>query len=181
MEEQGPLERIHQEYTNIQQQYSNIMIASLLNAHIATINSERQAFWLLFTAMLLANALLYGFFLQLQAPMTLQVIFAVGLGWALCTAWLILTISSFRLLMLQLDAAGGFARLQLTQISKYANPVLIEEEFDPFIIGIEWHRARSNHWQFYTMIFVIVLFILAYAFWLVHHFYYIFIFVEGPQ
>jgi hypothetical protein len=180
MEGEGPLERIQQEYTNIHQQYTNIMIASLLNAHIATINSERQVIWRLFTAMMLANALLYGFFLQLEAPTRLQVIFAVGLGGALCMAWLILTISSFRLFMLQLDAAGGFARFQLAQISKYANPALIEEEFDPLIIGIEWRRTRRIYWIFYTMLFVIILFIVAYALWLVHHLYYIFIFNEGP-
>jgi hypothetical protein len=161
--------------------YGHMTIASLLNAHIATINSERQALWLRFTAMLLANALLYGFFLQLQAPTTLQVVFAAGFGWALCMTWLILTISGFHLLILQLEAAGAFAKLHLAAISKYANPVNIELDTEPFLMGIEWRRSRRNRWQSLTMVFIIVLFMLAYAFWLIHHIYYIFIFVEGPR
>jgi hypothetical protein len=70
MEEERAPERDQQAYTNMT--IARLTIASLLNAHIATINSERQALWLCFTAMLLANALLYGFSLQLQAPTTLQ-------------------------------------------------------------------------------------------------------------
>ena len=45
MEERKAAERNQQEYTDV-------TIASLLNAHTATINSERQALWLRFTAML---------------------------------------------------------------------------------------------------------------------------------
>src|SRR5262245_35324605 len=95
MEERKAAERDQQEYTNV-------TIVSLLNAHIATINSERQALWLRFTAMLMTNAFLYGYSQQLQAPTTLQAAFAAGFGWALCMAWLVLTISGFRLFSLQL-------------------------------------------------------------------------------
>jgi hypothetical protein len=178
MEEKGSLEADQQEYTKT---IASLTTASLLNAHIATINSERQCLWLRFTAMLLANALLYGFFLQLQAPTTLQAVFAAGFGWALCMTWLILTIGSYHLLISQLEAAGAFAKFQLAAISKYANPVNIELDAEPILIGFEWRRSRRNQWQFLTMVFVIVLFMLAYAFWLIHHIYYIFVFVEGPR
>ena len=174
MEEKGSLERDQQTYTNM-------TIASLLDAHIATINSERQAVWLRYMAMLLTNAILYSSFVQLQAPTTLQTIFAAGFGWALCMAWLVLTISSFRLFTLQLDAASHFARLQLAAISEYANPVNIEQNLDPSLIGFQWRVPRRDRWQFRTVVFVIVLFMFAYTFWLAHHLYYIFIFVEGPQ
>jgi hypothetical protein len=179
MEEKRPLEKDQQDY--IDRTIAMLTIASLLNAHIATINSERQGLWLRFTAMLLANALLFGFFLQLQAPTTLQALLAAGFGWALCMTWLILTISSFDLLILQLEAAGTFAKLELATISKYANPVNIELDAEPFLIGFELRRARRNQWQFLTTVFIIVLFMLAYAFWLTHHIYYIFIFAEGPR
>jgi hypothetical protein len=164
-----------------QQEYTNMTIASLLNTHIATINSERQALWLGFTAMLLANALLYGFSLQLQAPTTLQAAFVAGFGWALCMAWLVLTISGFRLFSLQLDAASRFARRQLEGIDEYANPVNLLLHSNPMIISVQWRVPRRPHWQFRAMVFVIVLFMLAYAFWLTHHIYYIFVFVEGPR
>ena len=174
MEEKGSLERE-------QQTYPNMTIASLLDAHIATINSERQAVWLRYMAMLLTNALLYGSFTQLQAPTTLQTVFAAGFGLALCMAWLVLTINSFRLFTLQLNAASRFARLQLATISEHANPVNIEQSLDPTLLSFQWRVPRRNRWQFRTMVFVIVLFMLAYTFWLAHHLYYIFIFLEGPR
>jgi hypothetical protein len=179
MEEERAPERDQQAYTNMT--IASLTIASLLNAHIATINSERQALWLRFTAMLLANALLYGFSLQLQAPTTLHACFVAGFGWALCMAWLVLTISSFRLFSLQIDAASRFARPQLEGIDEYANPVNVVWHTSPMIIGIQRRVARRPHWQFRAMVFVIVLFMLAYAFWLTHHIYYIFVFVEGPR
>ena len=49
------------------------------------------------------------------------------------------------------------------------------------IISVQWREPRSTRWQFRAMVFVIVLFMLAYAFWLTHHIYYIFVFFEGPR
>jgi hypothetical protein len=174
MEERGSLQEAHQAYFNM-------TIASLLNAHIVTISSERQTLWLCYTAMVLANALMYGFLMQLQAPTTLQVGFTAGFGWALCMAWLALTIHGFRSFILQLDAASAFAKPQLEAIHQFANPVNSYSYSDPILIGIQWRRPRRGPWQLRTMVFVIVLFMLAYAFWLVHHLYYMFIFVEGPR
>jgi hypothetical protein len=179
MEEERAPERDQQAYINMT--IARLTVASLLNAHIATINSERQALWLRFTAMLLANALLYGFSLQLQAPTTLQAAFVAGLGWALCLAWLVLTISGFRLFSLQIDAASQFAQRQLEGIDEYANPVNLLWHTNPMIIGIQWRVPRRPQWQLRAMVFVIVLFMLAYAFWVTHHIYYIFVFVEGPR
>jgi hypothetical protein len=152
-----------------------------LNAHIAAINAERQVLALRYSVILLANALLYGFFLQLQAPTTLQVGFGAGFGWVFCMAWLVLTVSDFRLFTLQLDAASAFARPQFEEIQEYANPVNLQRYTDPLLVGVQWRGPRSPVWQFRTMLGVIFLFMLAYAFWLVHHIYYIFIFVEGPR
>jgi hypothetical protein len=163
------------------QAYINMTVASLLNAHIATINSERQALWLRYTLILLANALLYGSFIQLEAPTTLQVGFAVGFGWALCAAWLVFTVSGFRLFILQLDAASAFAKPQLEAIHEFANPVNLHRYSDPLLIGIQFRGPRRGRWQFRTMVSVIIFFMLAYAFWLVHHYYYMYIFVEGPR
>jgi hypothetical protein len=164
-----------------QQAYSDVTIARLLNVHIAALNSERQVLWLGYTAMLLANALLYGFFIQLEAPTTLQAAFAAGFGWALCMAWLVLTISGFRLFSLQVDAASRFAKPQLEGIDEYANPVNLLWETDPMLIGIQWRVPRKPRWQFRAMVFIIALFMLAYGFGLAHHLYYIFVFVEGPR
>jgi hypothetical protein len=174
MEENSSFEEAHQAY-------NTMTIASLLNAHIVAISSERQALWLRYTAMLLANALLYGLLMQAQAPTTFQVGFAAGFGWALCMAWLVLTISGFRLFILQLEAASAFAKQQLEAIDEHANPVNLDEYSNPLVVGIQWRGPRRALWQFRMMVFVIVLFMLAYAFCLAHHLYYMFIFVEGPR
>jgi hypothetical protein len=174
MEERGFLQEAHQAYLNM-------TIASLLNAHIVTISSERQALWLSYMAMLLANALLYGFFMQLKAPTTLEVGFAAGFGWALCMAWLALTVSGFRSFIVQLDAASAFAEPQLEAIDEFANPVNSYRYGNPLLSGIQWHGPRRAPGQLRTMVFVIVLFMLAHAFWLAHHLYYMFMFVEGPR
>ena len=174
MEERGSPQEAHQAYFNM-------TIASLLNAHIVTIGSERQALWLRYTAMLLANALLYGSFVQLQAATTLQVGFAAGFGWALCIAWLALTVSGFRSFIRQLDAASAFAIPQLDAIHEFANPVNSFRYSDPLLIGIQWRGPQRAPGQLRIMVFVIILFMLAYAFWLAHHLYYMFIFAEGPR
>jgi uncharacterized membrane protein len=96
-------------------------------------------------------------------------------------AWLVLTIGGFRLFSLQIDAASQLAQRQLEGIDEYANPVNLLWHTNPMIIGIQWRVPRRPRWQFRAMVFVIVLFMLAYGFWLTHHIYYIFVFVEGPR
>jgi hypothetical protein len=64
----------------------DLMNTSLVNAHIALITAERQVLWQRYTALLLANTILLGFFTQFQAPTKLQVYFASGFGVALCLA-----------------------------------------------------------------------------------------------
>jgi hypothetical protein len=113
----------HEYLTTNHLPYANMTMASLLNAHIANVNSERQALWLRYGTMLQANALLYGFFLTAGTLTTLQVAFAAGLGLALCMTWLVMTISSFRLFSLRLDVTSRLARSELDAISEYANPV----------------------------------------------------------
>jgi hypothetical protein len=152
--------------------YGNITMASLLNAHIAAINSERQALWLRYGTMLQTNALLYGFFMTARALTTLQVSFAAGFGLALCMTWLVMTISSFRLFSLRLDVASRLAQSELAAIDEYANPANT---------AIRWRYGPRGRWLFPMMVLGIVLFMLAYAFLLAHHLYYMFVFVEGPR
>jgi hypothetical protein len=77
----------------------DLVITSLLNAHVAVINADRQALWQRYSAMLLANSVLLGFFTQIQTPTRLQVYFASGFGVVLCMAWLVLTVHGFRLFL----------------------------------------------------------------------------------
>ncbi len=162
----------HEYVTTNHLPYPHITMASLLNAHIATINSERQALWLRYGTMLQVNALLYGFFMTARGLTALQVGFAAGFGLALCMTWLVLTISSFRLFSLRLDIGSRFARSELDAIDEYANPVNT---------AIPWRYGPRGRWLFPMMVLGIVLFMLAYAFLLAHHLYYMFVFVEGPR
>jgi hypothetical protein len=150
---------------------ADVVIIRLLEAHISILNSERQALWLTYAAMLLANALTLGMFPRQQGPLTLHVYFASGFGLALCTAWLVLTISGFAMFFMRLDASSHFSWSQLADLGDYANP---------FEIDGDWaHRLRAR-WMFRMAIFVIVLFMLAYAFLLAQHLYYTIVFFEGP-
>jgi hypothetical protein len=152
--------------------YGNITMASLLNAHIAAINSERQALWLRYGTMLQTNALLYGFFMTARALTTLQVSFAAGFGLALCMTWLVLTISGFRLFSLRLDVASRLAQSELAAIDEYANPMNT---------AIPWRYGPRGRWLLPMMVLIIVLFMLAYVFLLAHYLYYAIVFFEGPR
>jgi hypothetical protein len=150
----------------------DLVITSLVNAHVSIINTERQALWQRYSAMLLANAVLLGFFTQLQPPTRLQVYFASGFGLVLCLAWLVLTVHGFRLFLMRLDLSSRFAWSELSALDEYANPITI---------GIDWVGGPRGGWMFRKALIVIGLFMLAYTFLLAHHFYYIFIFFEGPR
>lgn len=152
--------------------YNSMTMASLLNAHIAAVNSERQSLWLRYGNMLQANALLYGFFMTARALTTLQVGFVAGFGLVLCMTWLVLTISGFRLFSLRLDVASRLARSEFAAIDEYANPANT---------AVHWRYGPRGRWLFPMMVLVIVFFMLAYAFLLAHHLYYMFMFVEGPR
>ena len=163
----------HPEYPTMNRlPYGHMTIASLLNAHIAAINSERQALWLRFATMLQTNAIIYGFFMTARALTTLQVSFAAGFGLALCMAWLVMTISGFRLFSLRLDMASRLAQSELAAIDEYANPINT---------AIRWRYGPRGRWLFPMMVLTIVVFMLAYAFLLAHYLYYAIVFFEGPR
>src|SRR5919198_2831306 len=88
---------------------ADTVIMSLLDAHISIINSERQAIWQTYAAMLVANAIILGIFSREQAPTTPQVYFASGFGLALCIAWLVSTVSGFTMFFMRLAASSHFS------------------------------------------------------------------------
>ena len=146
-------------------------IASLFNTQIAMIHLEQQALWQRYTAMLVAEAILVGSFGWVQAPTALQVYFASGLGLALCIAWLVTTVSGYKLYVTRLEVASHFALVYLARFGEHANP----------IAGSQWRYRRKNGWVLWMALCVIGLFMLAHAFFLAHHLYYRFLFFEGPR
>ena len=146
-------------------------IASLFNTQIAMIHLEQQALWQRYTAMLVAEAILVGSFGWVQAPTALQVYFASGLGLALCIAWLVTTVSGYKLYVMRLDVASHFTLLYLARFDEHVNP----------IDGSHWRYRRKNGGILWMALCVIGLFMLAHAFVLVHYLYYRLLFFEGPR
>jgi hypothetical protein len=150
----------------------DVVLMSLFYAHVSIINSERQAIWQGYAAMLVANAIILGIFAREQALTMLQMSSVSGFGLALCMAWLVLTISGFTTFFMRLDASRRFSWSQLAALDEYANP---------FNLDAHWAQLPRRRWILGTAVFVIVLFMLAYALLLAHHVYYTMIFFEGPR
>jgi hypothetical protein len=151
--------------------FPDSVIMSLLDAHISIINSERQAIWQSYAAMLVANAIILGIFSREQPPTRLQVYFASGFGLALCIAWLVLTVNGFAMFFMRLDASSHLFGSQLGALGEYANP---------FNVDAPWAQMPRGRWVFRMAVFVVVLFMLAYTFLLAHYLYYTLFFFEGP-
>jgi hypothetical protein len=149
----------------------DLVLTTLLHAHISVTNAERQALWQYYSGMLLANAILLGFFAQLQTPTRLQVYFASGFGWALCLAWLVVIVSGWRRFLWRLEMSRTFLWARFNAIDEDANPLNID---------FHWPGPRGG-WMFAMAVAIIGLFMLAYTFLLAHHLYYMFIFFEGPR
>jgi hypothetical protein len=149
----------------------DIGIASLFNTQIAMLHSEQQALWQRYTAMLIAEAILLGSFGWVQAPTAFQVYFASGFGLALCMAWLVTTVSGYKLCAMRLEVASHFALVYLARFDEHINP----------IDGSQWRYRRKNGLILWMALCVIGLFMLAHAFVLAHHLYYRFLFFEGPR
>lgn len=153
-----------------QSQSVDLVSTSLLAAHIALITAERQALWQRYTALLLANAILLGFFTQLQAPTKLQVYFASGFGVVLCLAWLVSTISGMRLSLFRLNMSSRVA---------WVDPSALDAH--PLFIDIRQAELSRGEWFFRMAIVIIGLFMLGYVFLLAHYLYYMFFFIEGRR
>lgn len=80
-------------------QYSDIALTGLFSAHVSLISSERQAIWQRFTAMLIANSLIFSFLTQTRRTgdgrslEAIDVTVAVVFGLLLCVAWWGMTVS----------------------------------------------------------------------------------------
>jgi len=145
---------------------------SLVAAHIALLTAERQALWQRYTALLLANAILLGFLIQLQTPTKILVYFASGFGVALCLAWLGSTLSGMRLSRLRLDASSRFVRAARSALEGDANPLLVDTQ------RAQWPQGGGG---VRMALAIIGLFVLGYVCLLAQYLYYMFFFVEGRR
>jgi hypothetical protein len=125
------------------QQYSDISMTGLFNAHVALLNSERQTIWQRYSAMLIANSFILGF-LDRQRP-----VFAALVGILLCAAWAIMTWSGYRLFLLEMAEMRRFVWPGLPSGANPIAPSLAYRDAGDWIYRMAW--------------FVIALFGIAYA------------------
>jgi hypothetical protein len=128
-------------------QYSDISMTALFSSHVAMLNSERQAIWQRYSAMLVANSFFLAF-LDRQQPR-----FGALIGLLLCAAWAITTCSGYRLFFRQITGMEAFGWLG---DPPPVNPIDVSADY-----------VSKGDWIYRMAIFVIALFAVAYVKFLV--------------
>lgn len=131
------------------EQYADIALTGLFNAHTAIINSERQAIWQRYNVMLVANAIVFGF-LSGGTRTKMETVLGVMFGLLLTAAWWILTESGWQLIGMRIGAGLQF---QWSQLDPAANP---------FEISLIYGRGSIGGMIYRVAIAVIVLFVVGY-------------------
>lgn len=70
-------------------QYTDIALTNLFNAHLSLLNSERHVIWMRYQSMLIANSIVFTLLARLDQPKTVPVVLGSIFGLALCLAWLV--------------------------------------------------------------------------------------------
>lgn len=141
------------------EQYSDIALTGLFNAHMAQVNSERQAIWQRYNVMLIANAVIFGF-LSGGTRTIVEVVFGATFGMFLCSAWWVISASGWKFFSMEMDAA---LRFFWSQLDRAANP---------FEVAMAYEQGKSGGVIYKAAIAVIMLFmawygliLLKYLFW----------------
>lgn len=104
--------------------YSDIALTNLFSAHLSAINSERQAIWSRYQAMLLANAII-----AVVTSGGRVLWWTVGL--ALCVLWFWMTVSGYRIYRDYIQTAGQFSWPELptsvNSVARVARPGMASE------------------------------------------------------
>lgn len=134
-------------------QYSDIAFTSLFNAHVAIINSERQAIWQRYSAMIIANSIVLALASLAQLPSEQKVLFTLILGLPLCSIWYFMTVSGYRLFLMEVRRAQEFIWVGLG------------EKINPFTVALEYERGKPGGFIFRASLFVIAWFVLGYLYY----------------
>src|SRR3989338_4081752 len=88
--------------------YTDIALTNLAREHAAQVSSQRQVVWQVYSVMLIANSLVFGFMTTPGRSLP-EVSFGVALGVSLSIIWLILTRISFDAFLERVKAAYKFS------------------------------------------------------------------------
>lgn len=139
------------------EQYADIALTGLFNAHTAIINSERQAIWQRYNVMLIANAIVLGFIAGGTRTKE-EIIAGAFFGFMLCVGWWVITASGWGLLAMRIERALHF------QWQGF------DPSINPFGISIVYGRGSIGGMIYYVALTVIVLFMFGYTYIGVGHY-----------
>jgi hypothetical protein len=117
-------------------------MTALFSSHVAMLNSERQAIWQRYSAMLVANSFFLAF-LDRQRPG-----FGAIVGLVLCAAWGITTWSGYRLFFQQIT---GIEEFEFPGPPPARNPIVVSADY-----------VRGGDWIYRMAFTVVALFAVAY-------------------
>ncbi|MEK7098914.1 MAG: hypothetical protein AAB916_00150 [Patescibacteria group bacterium] len=139
------------------EQYADIALTGLFNAHTAIINSERQAIWQRYNVMLIGNAIVLGFIAGGTRTKE-EILAGAFFGFVLCTAWLAITASGWGLLAMRIERALQF------QWPGF------DPSINPFGVSIVYGRGSIGGTIYHMAITVIALFMIGYLYLGVGHY-----------
>jgi hypothetical protein len=113
-------------------QFSDISMTGLFNAHVATINSERQAIWQRYNIMFFANSIIFAFSVSEITAYGAETITGAVVGLVLCVIWWRMFKSGLELYELWNENAAKFLWQGL------------DESANPYSISERWRKERRG-------------------------------------
>ena len=110
--------------------YSDIALTGLFNAHVALLNSERQAIWQRYNVMVLANSLIVVFLTQGDREKN-EIILAAIFGLLLCFVWWKISSEGWKVFSAYRNLGLRFSWAQFdTKDNKESNPLALHLEVE---------------------------------------------------
>lgn len=146
-----------------ERRYSDIALTGLFSAHITLFTQEVQWFWRHYHLMLLANSLIFGFFLNLKDPNPSLACFGLLFGLAFCYLWWKMARTASEYQDIWQEAAQRFSWPDFDTGGRPSNPIAYAMERRGELVQnknwrIKRHRIRIMSW------WVILLFAFGYVF-----------------
>ena len=113
-------------------QFSDISMTGLFNAHVATINSERQAIWQRYNIMVFANSIIFSLSVSGITDYGTETITGAAVGLVLCLIWWRTFKSGLQLYELWNENAAKFAWQGL------------DESINPYSISEKWRKEKRG-------------------------------------
>jgi hypothetical protein len=138
-------------------QFSDISMTGLFNAHVATINSERQAIWQRYNIMVFANSIIFSLSVSGITEYGTETITGAAVGLVLCAIWWRTFKSGLQLYELWNENAAKFAWQGL------------DGNVNPYAISKKWRETGRNFERaaggpvYFGGVLTIVIFALGYV------------------